>query len=221
MAKKRRLRPEDERALNILAEKFRHTDQGVVCQVTNCSAPLTCIKPSNLKRHLCKMHPKLYNHLFPNEVSSKKRAELETFNAELDAVELVTVNGYPFLMLDASGMRGYIQSRQLNVRSEGFNISVSRHDIVKKVAAECDLIRHRIKSELKGKTVSVMFDICTIATLSMIGVDVMFMDDGKVDSITWHNQNRRTTYSSAACQLFVRHFFRVWDSLSKRFLYYE
>lgn len=33
---------------------------------------------------------------------------------------------------------------------------------------------------MKGKLISVMFDVCTIATLSMLGVNSVFMKDGEV-----------------------------------------
>lgn len=179
--RKRPLRPEDQRTLNILNEKFQSTNHGVLCQVDKCTKTMKSAKPSNLKRHLSNVHPKTFANLFPNEINKKKQAELEAFNAVQDAIELVTVNGYPFYMLDSTGMRGFIKARSNFIQSEGFSFSINRHDIVNRVAEESNLVKRRISEELKGRTVSIMFDVCTIATLSMVGVDVMFMNDGKVN----------------------------------------
>lgn len=179
--RKRKLRPEDQRTLKILSEKFKNDQNGMKCQVENCaSKPIQCAKTSNLKRHLSQVHPEVYAQLFPNEISSKKQAELERFNTIQDAIELVTVNGYPFAMLSASGMQGFIKSRVNAIRSEGYTATINRRDIVDQVKTESDLIRKFITIEIKGRTISLMFDVCTITTLSMLGVNVTFMKAGEV-----------------------------------------
>lgn len=127
----RKLRPEDERTLKILAEKFQSAQHGMVCQIPDCrSKPIQCSKPANLKRHLSQIHPKVYNTLFPNELSHKHQTELEAFNLAQDTIELVTVNGYPFSMLNASGMQGFIKPRLQSIRANGISLSINRHDIV-------------------------------------------------------------------------------------------
>lgn len=176
----RKLRPEDERTMKILSEKFRNDENGVKCQIKDCSTKLKCCKPSNLKRHLNVVHPKMYEQLFPNEVSKKKQIELEAYDLAQDAIELVTVNGYPFSMLNASGMLGFIKPRLNVIRSEGHSLSIDRLNIVKQVAEQSNRVRKYIAEELKGKTFSIMFDVCTIATLSMLGVNVTFMKDAEV-----------------------------------------
>lgn len=179
--KKRNMRPEDVRILEILSEKFRCDSAGAACQVESCtSKPMQCTRPSNLKRHLSQRHPKVFANLFPGETCQKIRAELETFNIIQDSVELVTVNGYPFSMLEASGMQGFMKHRLQSVRSEGHSVSINRHLIVGEVAKESDHIRDYIKNEMKGKLVSIMFDVCTIATLSMLGVNAVFMKNDEV-----------------------------------------
>lgn len=176
--RKRKLRPEDERTLKLLTEKFHCVENGAKCQLPNCkSKPLKSLKTSNLKRHILQVHPKDFATIFPNEVSSKKRAELDAFNLVQDAIELVTVNGQQFSILSATGMKGFIRSRLDAIRAEGVSLkgSVDRFNIVKLVAEEAELIKKRISEEVKGKTVSIMFDVCTIATLSMLGVQAVYM----------------------------------------------
>lgn len=178
--RKRKLRPEDQRTLKILAEKFKADKDGMKCQVDKCkSKSIQCTKTANLKRHILQVHPEVFAQLFPHEINSKKRAELEKFNIIQDAVELVTVNGYPFSMLSASGMRGFIKSRVKYIQNEGLNAVVNRTDVVGYVSEENDLIKKFMSLELKGKIVSLMFDICTVVTLSMIGVNVNFMRGGE------------------------------------------
>lgn len=173
---KRKLRPDDERTLKILADKFR-TDQGLaVCQVPECSTkPMKSTKPSNLKRHLYAVHPTVYANLFPHEVSAQKHSELEAFNAVQDAIELVTINGYPFAMLNSSGMRGFINSRLQAIRPNGFAVTINRFNISKRVAEESNLIRNYITNELKNKTISIMFNICRKASLSVLGLHATYM----------------------------------------------
>lgn len=164
MPKKRKLRPEDERTLKILTEKFRtNENNAAVCQVKHCRyKPMQSTKPSNLKRHLSQMHPETYKELFPHDVSKEKQIEMDIYNSMQDAIELVTVNGYPFSMLNASGMRGFIQARVQPLQSKCRRLPINRVDIVKQVAETSDEIRKKIKSEMKGKIISLMFDMCTI-----------------------------------------------------------
>lgn len=147
------------------------------------------------------MHPVVFKKLFPHEISLKAQAELEAFNIVQDAIELVTVNGYPFAMLSASGMQGFIKSRLQSIRSEGHALSINRVDIVKKIAEESDLIRKSIAAEFKGELFSIMFDVCTIATLSMIGVNATRMkgDDVVCRSLgTIKIEDRHTSVNLAA-----------------------
>lgn len=174
--KKRNLRPEDERILKVLTEKFRCDSTGAKCQLESCtSKPMKCTRPANLKRHLSQRHPNEYANIFPNEINHRKQLDLEKFNVIQDSIELVTVNGYPFSLLEASGMHGFMKPRLQNVRSGGHMLNINRHSIVEEVARESDLVRDYIKKEMKGKIISIMFDVCTIATLSMLGVNSVFM----------------------------------------------
>lgn len=68
-------------------------------------------RPSDLKRHLKMMHATHYKQLFKEDLDAEKKKEIEMFNAIQDAVELVTVNGMPFSIMNASGMRGFIDVR--------------------------------------------------------------------------------------------------------------
>lgn len=175
------MRPEDERTLQLLAEKFRLDSNGQMeCQVDECNSSLKSTKPANLKRHISQVHPNVYSQLFPNEVNSQTQYELDAYNSLQDLIELVTVNGYPFSIFNASGMRGFIQSRLQPLRLQGHVVELNRQTIAKKVADASNIIRNRIKSELNGKTVSVLFDVCTISTLSTFGVNVTFMENLKV-----------------------------------------
>lgn len=180
-ARQPKLRPEDERTMKILAEKF-HLDQngGMQCQEDGCTSSLHTAKPANLKRHIAQVHPKMFTMLFPNEVDSQIKAQLDAFNSEQDAIELVTVNGYPFTILNASGMRGFLSSRLEPLRFQGHVVEINRQNIARKVAEASEIIRNRIRKEVKGKIVSVLFDVCTISTLSTFGVNVTYMENSKV-----------------------------------------
>lgn len=179
--RKRKLRPEDERTLNILSEKFYRDQNGARCQIPNCkSKQLKSTKTANLKRHIMQVHPNTYAKIFPNEVSAKVQAELDAFSMVQDAIEMVTINGYACSVLSSSGMQGFIKSRLKALRQEGISVSVDRSSIMKKVAEESEMIKKQIAQEVKGKTVSIMFDVCTIAALSVLGVQAVYMKDDDV-----------------------------------------
>lgn len=106
-------------------------------------------------------------------------------------------------MLDASGMRGFTQARLKPLRLQGESLTINRLDIVKKVAEMSEIIRNRIKAELNGKTISVMFDMCTIATLATFA-DILFdllakfeIPLSKVFSITTDTAKNATNTSDA------------------------
>lgn len=148
----RNLRPEEKRTLQILAEKFRTDQTGATCQVDGCSSNLKVARASHLK-----VHPQLYQNMFPGEFNREKQIELEIYNMMQDAIELVTVNGYPFSMLNASGMRGFVQARKKQL--EGYSLPINRLDIVKSISETSDEIKRQIKSELHGRMISLMFDM--------------------------------------------------------------
>lgn len=59
-----------------------------------------------MRRHFERCHESKLSELFPNVMSSYKRNEIEKCELLHNAIELVTVNGFPFSILDTSAMKG-------------------------------------------------------------------------------------------------------------------
>lgn len=149
----------------------------VKCEVNNCRAnPFITWRSNNLKRHLEICHTDEYAKDFSEEANDHKKAQVEAYKIVQDAVELVTVNGYPFALLSSTGMRGFIDSRIENLKQKGFRLpSINRTSILQEIEQTSESIVNQIKQELNGKIISLMFDIATKSTLSVLGLNATFM----------------------------------------------
>lgn len=116
-----------------------------------------------------------------NPYNEQIQAEIDAYNVVQDAVELVTVNGFPFVLLSASGMRGFIDFRIDYLHKRGFGLpAINRHNIIKELQLASDLIVDEIKEEISGKIISLMFDTATKKTLAVLGVNTTFMVNDEV-----------------------------------------
>lgn len=180
--KPKRKNPEEEKMLEKLMQTFKRdvvTKKGT-CLVENCRSDQITWRPFNLKKHLRQMHTKEFSKLFTGEVDSEKSAEIELFNVVQDAVALVTVNGMPFSVLNASGMRGFINARIKALHLKGYHVSINRTNIVEEIEKVSKHIENAIKLEMSGKFICLMFDIATKATLSVLGINATYMVGWKV-----------------------------------------
>lgn len=174
--------PEQQELLEKLALKFsrdRATSRAK-CLVEDCRSQLLTWRPSNLKRHLKMKHASHYDQLFKEKLNDEKKHEIEMFNSIQDAVELVTVNGMPFSIMNSSGMRGFINARSEQLQSSGFKLSLNRWNIVDEVSIVSKHIEDGLKAELKGKIIHLMVDIATNGTLSMLGVNASYSNNYEV-----------------------------------------
>lgn len=175
--KPRKKTPEEEKTLQKLMQKFHRdteTKKGE-CMVENCRSNQISWRPFNLKRHLKQMHAKEFEQLFADEVDAEKAAEIELFNVVKDAVEMVTINGVPFNILSSSGMRGFIEARLKNLRTNGYKISINRSNIIEEIEKDSQYIENQIKLEMAGKYICLMVDVSTETTLSVLGVNAAYM----------------------------------------------
>lgn len=177
-AKKPRKRNEEQQqTLDKLMQKFRRDiadSNKANCLIEDCKSDSITWRPFNLKRHLKQMHSKEYVKLFAEEFDDEKSAQIELFNVVQDAVELITINGMPFSILNSSGMRGFITSRLNALSKSGYKISINRANILEEVEKVSEIVRNRIKAEMAGNLICVMIDICTKGTLSVLGINATY-----------------------------------------------
>lgn len=150
------------------------------CLVPNCNGTVSRWQLYYFKRHFETKHRNLLNELFPEQLSLEKQREIEVCELIYDAVELVTINGCAFSVLDSSAFKNIIKPRLIELERHGYKVTINRHMITQKIAEVSELIRKEIKNEFQGKMVNILFDICTKRTLSVLGVSATTMTNDKV-----------------------------------------
>lgn len=91
------------------------------------------------------MHPTLLRELFPEEASIETQYEIDACELMLIAIELVTVNGYPFASIEASGLKGLLKNQMNRPEINGHKVTLNRRIIVQNVQEMADSIRTEIR----------------------------------------------------------------------------
>ncbi|XP_067213908.1 uncharacterized protein [Linepithema humile] len=172
---------------------------------TMCKISLTGKHATNLRRHLTRFHnfkesdfddgssstvknsgtkskkiSKNKNQLRINEINFIK-VEMTRRDLENSCVELVTVNGRPFSILNDSGFLNIVNpiKRALEqTRKETF--SISPESIKKKVVEEANNIRREILEEIKNTMVSIKIDAVTRLDRSFLGINMQYIKNSKI-----------------------------------------
>lgn len=158
----------------------RDEENKIYCNVTDCKSFISRWRPYYFKRHFETKHPSLLKELCPEIVSKAKDCEVAAYEQMFHAVEMVTVNGYPFSILDSSSLQGMLKRQNQDLAANGYKVTIHRRLITEKVTEFADIIRKHITLEVKDKMLSIMFDICTKITLAVIGISITFMSNDEV-----------------------------------------
>lgn len=145
------------------------------CRVADCKTKLTRDGIYYRKRHLLQKHESIYKDLFREEVDYKIQQYIDAFEVMQNAVELVTVNGYPFSLLNKPAFRKLIAPGLNRLAENGIIITVNRKEIGLQIKSTSLMIHKMIASELKNRMFSIMFDITTKSTLSVLGINASYM----------------------------------------------
>lgn len=173
---------DNAKLMDVLSTHF-HRDEAkdaIFCSVADCNSTVARWQLYFFKRHFEMKHPTLLKELFPDAFTLEKKCRIALCELTYNAAELVTINGFPFSILSASAIKGFLKKQIEELNANGFKITINRKMIVQKIREISDLIRKRITSELKNKMLSIMFDICTKRTFSVLGISVTFMENDVV-----------------------------------------
>lgn len=168
-----------ERALpffDIVSEK----DKTYKCKL--CNKPRSGKKKSNLVQHLFIVHNELYNEHVLEQIGSIA-AQVMQLKLLQCMVEKVTINGRPFASLNDSGYIKSIEDKLNVLTKAGFAITLSdkKYAQVKKYISETtNKIMENIKTETKGRRISLMLDIATKNHKSILGINIRYIIDGKI-----------------------------------------
>jgi len=100
------------------------------------------------------------------------------FNTLLNAcIELTTVNGRPFSMLEDSGFQTILNPI---LKALGENQSINRHNIIQHISEAANSIRNEIICLTKNKLISLKIDGVTRKERSILGINVQLMVDDKL-----------------------------------------
>lgn len=166
--------------LDKVSKYFTRNDEDIKCNVVDCKSSLSRWTSYVLKRHLRQKHLSIYADLFMGEIEIETQRRVDAFTTMQHAVTLVTSDGYPFFLLDKPSFRSLIQPGLDTLARHGHIVTINRAEIVKEIDQVSKEVRSHITDELKGRFVSLMFDIATKRTLSVLGVSISFIANDEV-----------------------------------------
>lgn len=95
----------------ILQTFFERSGKQIKCNVVDCNSSISRWQLYYMKRHFEHCHPSKLSELFPDIINDVKKIDIEMCELMHNVVELVTVNGVPFSILDTSAMKGRFQHK--------------------------------------------------------------------------------------------------------------
>lgn len=100
---------------------------------------------------------------------------------EDSCVELVTVNGRPFSILNDSGFQNIINPIKSAIEDKyKQKFSISSESIQKKVSEEADEIKKKISDDIKNILISMKVDSVTRIDRSFLGINIQYIKDTKI-----------------------------------------
>lgn len=165
----------NESCMAKLAEYFERVEGQIKCKIIDCKSSVSRFTSYYLKRHLRSRHQSIFKRLFEDELEHEILQAISFFETKQSAVELVTSDGYPMSLLNKPAFRYLIGPRLDCLAENGFDITINRSVITGHIAETSDGIKERIKNELKNvRLFSVMMDVATKLTLSVLGINISF-----------------------------------------------
>lgn len=152
----------------------------VYCDILDCNQPFKLWRSYNLKRHLKGRHRSVYDKLYPSELNEVKKLQISALELMLDAVELVTVNGQPFSLLNASAIKGFYGDKLNTLHQKRYRVKLNRKTIANDVDNISKEIIAIITEEMKNRSICLILDTCTKGTLSMLSICAQYMIDDEI-----------------------------------------
>lgn len=174
--------------------RIRMATQLVHCKVRDCKQTFRNWKSYNLKRHLKSKHYSKFVGLYPQQTDQIKQLEVDALILDFNAVELVTVNGQPFSLLNSTAVKGFLHEKVAQLKAKGINMNLCRQRIATKIDSISKEIIKILSVEMKDQWICLMLDICTKDTLSVLGINAQYMIEDEIK-----------TRSLGVIELTVRH----------------
>lgn len=113
--KRIKLNVDDGHSMDILSEHFSRDEVSgnIICSVEDCNSSVARWQLYFFKRHFETKHPTLLRELFPDAYDHDTQCQIAMCELDYNATELVTINGFPFSILNASAIKGFLK-KQVN-----------------------------------------------------------------------------------------------------------
>ncbi|KAK5866652.1 hypothetical protein PBY51_020825 [Eleginops maclovinus] len=173
---------------------FNAASNKSTCQVEGCGIEIIGNHGGNLQRHIQRRHPELFEKSLQDLQNPNKRPAADGQNT-LDSVivkkprqvqvaltpetlkeaclELVTVNGRPFSLMEDSGFRKIIDPIQ---NAMGKNVTINSSNIRDMVSEIAQDEREKLETELSGRLLMLKIDSATCRDRSVLGINVQYSD---------------------------------------------
>lgn len=143
-----------------------------------CGKLITATKIANLVSHLRSSHQNVYNTVInPRRyIVFYKRKRLKFIQ---NITEIVAINGRPFSYLNDSGFQKLVEDDLNELKEADCGISLDdKSEIKAYMASLAGKIKEKIKSEARGRAVSLMVDIAKKNNRSFLGLSVQYFVNG-------------------------------------------
>jgi hypothetical protein len=175
--------------------------------LSKCLVSDTCrkhVKPmkgnhlGNLTAHVKRCHKREFDEAFMEvdvQGAATKRRRVDLERAEKDhkltvlyskrrlitaCVELVTVNGRPFSIIEDSGFKKLIEPFIEALQKTGVTVAINAENIRETIPLEAARIRESLRTELENQIISLKVDCAKRLNRSMLGINVQFVKNGKI-----------------------------------------
>ena len=173
---------------------FNAASNKSTCQVEGCGAEIIGNHGGNLQRHIQRRHPDLFEKSLQDHQNQNKRSAADGQNT-LDSVivkkpkqfkvaltsdtikeacvELVTVNGRPFSLMEDSGFRKIIDPIQ---NTMGKSVTIKSSNMRNRVSGIAQGEREKLANEPSGRLLMLKIDSATCRDRSVLGINVQYSD---------------------------------------------
>lgn len=140
--------------------RYNEAQNKSYCLVAGCKDVLSSCHTNNFRRHLLRRHSSSFTAEELGCIRMVRKRTAESANVEIGkikraCVELVTINGRPFTLVEDSGFRKIISVLSKCVAQP---LRLTRFSVTEDIAALAETVRDSIRDELKGRMISLKMD---------------------------------------------------------------
>lgn len=174
---------------NVNAREYFDFDENTkqsVCKVDGCKKHISGNHLGNLARHLQTVHniACIKKSQGNKEKACKVSISLEPKELVKACVEIVTVNGRPLRALEDSGFRKIIDPILKSFAKNDIKLTINKQNIHDDIQSYNDLLKNKIKEDIKDKIISLKFDIASKHNKSILGINIQFIKDDQLKIVT-------------------------------------